>query len=66
MKRNDSGVPIADNRMSWGEAVYVIQVILERVKLQQTLNKDSDNPMPINVERMNAAWEKILQQRRQE
>lgn len=64
MKRNDFGfpsAPVADDRMAWGEAVYTIEVVLERVKLQQKLNKDSDNPMPINVERMKDAWERILQ-----
>ena len=73
MKRNDFGfplkqglkpdqsAPVADDRMEWGEAVFVIQGVLERVKLQQKLNKDSDNPMPINVERMKDAWERILQ-----
>ena len=53
MKRNDS--------MSWGEAVYTIEVVLERVKLQQKLNKpDSDYPT-FNIQHMNAAWKRILQ-----
>ena len=73
MKRNDFGfplkqglkpdqsAPVADDRMAWGEAVFVIQGVLERVKLQQKLNNpDSDNPT-FNIPHMNAAWERILQ-----